>query len=68
MVTQSKNILSFMELKDHLFSEETATEPSASLLNPVPTLTPYFFKIHFNIILLFTLRSSKLCLPFRFSD
>lgn len=36
--------------------------------NPVPTLSPYIFKIHFNIILPSTSRSSICSLSYRFSD
>jgi hypothetical protein len=33
------------------YSQELSLIPILSRINPVHTLTPYFFKIHFNIIL-----------------
>jgi hypothetical protein len=36
-----------------------------SQINPVHTIPPYFFKIHFNIILPLKPRSSESSLPFR---
>jgi hypothetical protein len=48
-------------------SEKTATGASLTQMNPVNIIWPYFFSIHFNIILPFTLRSSKWPLPLRFS-
>jgi len=39
-----------------------------SQMNPVHTLSPYFSKIHSNIILSSTHRSSEWFPPFRFSD
>jgi len=39
-----------------------------SQMSPVHIFSPYFFKIHSNIILSSTAKSSKLSLPFRFSD
>jgi len=40
--------------------------PILKQVNTVHILTSYFLKIHFNIILLFMPRPSKLCLPFTF--
>jgi hypothetical protein len=44
----------------------TPLDPFVSKMNPVHTLTSYFFKINFNIILSFMLRSPKWSLPFKF--
>jgi hypothetical protein len=43
-------------------------EPILSLMNPVCILPPYFFSIHFNIILSSMPGTSKLFVPFRFCD
>jgi hypothetical protein len=37
-------------------------------MNPVQNLPPYFFKVHFNIVLPSSPKSFKWSLPFRFSD
>jgi len=42
--------------------------PILSQIRLVHTFPPYFLKIHFNIILPSTRRSSEKSLPFRFSD
>jgi hypothetical protein len=40
---------------------------TVSHINPVHALTPYFIKIHSNIIISHMFRFLKWCLPFRFS-
>jgi len=47
---------------------ETIQEPFLSQMNSVHTLASYSSKIHFNITLPSTPRSSNCSLPFRFSD
>jgi hypothetical protein len=43
-------------------------EPVMSQINLIHILTPQFYKIHFNIIVPSTSKSSKWSRPFRFSD
>jgi len=45
----------------------TPVYPSLNYLNPVYTLIPYFFTIHFNIVLSSTPRPSKWSLPLKYS-
>jgi hypothetical protein len=42
--------------------------PILSQMNPLHAFPPYFLKIHSNITLPSTPRSSEWCLPFKFSD
>jgi len=43
-------------------------DPTLGQRNSIHTLTPYFFTIHFNTILISTSRSPKWSLPFRISN
>jgi hypothetical protein len=48
--------------------KRTLPAPVLSLMNPVHTFPLYFLKIHFNIILPSSSRSSEWSLPFMFSN
>jgi len=56
-------------LKIHYHIQESLPlDPILSQKNPVHTLTPYFFKIHFNITIPSTHVSPTLSLPFKLSN
>jgi len=66
LVTNSPH---FTESKHSLpHSQELTLDYILSQLDPVHALKPYFFKIHFNIILLSMLKFPKWFLSLRFSD
>jgi len=50
------------------FEESLPLDPILNHMNPVRTLTQYFLKINFNIILPSIPNSSQLTLPFMLSD
>jgi len=64
LLRESRNFPRFIELENLLFVYPVSTQSHA---NPVHYFAPYFFKVHFIIILPYSLMSSTWSLLFRFS-
>ena len=64
--SQSRNSAHFVEPEGSLPHSQEPTLPILSRINPVHAPTCHLLKIHLNIILLYTLGSSKWSLSFRF--